>query len=109
LAAYFDFCTNSSADACFYLQKMTPKLREAGRTVQGSMGDMTQVAEEVAAGQRMVKIFAGAASEQKRFATAVAKNRHMQIRLSRISGFNSMVVEVSSCFLFGCCRLLFGW
>ena len=84
-----------------YLQKMTPKLREAGKTVQGSMGDMTQVAEEAAAGQRMVKIFAGAGYEQKRFSAAVAKNRHMQIRLSRISGFNSMVVEILAAFSLG--------
>ena len=84
-----------------YLQKMTPKLREAGKTVQGSMGDMTQVAEEASAGQRMVKIFAGAGYEQKRFSAAVAKNRHMQIRLSRISGFNSMVVEILAAFSLG--------
>ncbi len=77
-----------------YLKKMTPELRGAGKTVQESMGEMTQVAEESVAGQRMVKIFAGSEYEQKRFSTAVAKNRHMQIRLSRISGINSMVVEM---------------
>ena len=43
-----------------YLNKMTPKLREAGRANQGTMGEMTQVAEEASAGQRMIKIFAGA-------------------------------------------------
>ena len=77
-----------------YLNKMTPKLREAGRANQGTMGEMTQVAEEASAGQRMIKIFAGAPYEQKRFSEVVAKNRHMQIRLTRISGINSMVVEM---------------
>lgn len=77
-----------------YLKKMTPKLREAGKTVQSSMGGMTQVAEEGCSGQRMVKIFNGAEYEQKRFAFVVAQNRHMQIRLTRISGINSMVIEM---------------
>jgi subfamily B ATP-binding cassette protein MsbA len=78
----------------FYLKKMTPKLREAGKTVQSSMGSMTQVSEEACSGQRMVKIFNGAEYEQKRFSSVVAQNRHMQIRLSRISGINSMVIEM---------------
>ena len=77
-----------------YLKKMTPKLREAGKTVQSSMGGMTQVAEEGCSGQRMVKIFNGAEYEQNRFALVVAQNRHMQIRLTRISGINSMVIEM---------------
>ena len=77
-----------------YLKKMTPKLREAGRTVQGTMGEMTQVAEEACSGQRMVKIFGGAQYELNRFASVVAKNRHMQLRLTRVSGVNSMVIEI---------------
>jgi subfamily B ATP-binding cassette protein MsbA len=77
-----------------YLKKMTPKLREAGRASQATMGEMTQVAEEAGAGQRMIKIFAGAQYEQQRFDSVVAKNRQMQIRLTRISGINSMVIEM---------------
>jgi len=84
-----------------YLKKMTPKLREAGKANQGTMGEMTQVAEEASAGQRMIKIFAGAQYEQKRFASVVAKNRHMQIRLTRISGINSMVIEMLAAFSLG--------
>jgi subfamily B ATP-binding cassette protein MsbA len=77
-----------------YLKKMTPKLRDAGKTVQGTMGEMTQVAEEACSGQRMVKIFGGAQYELDRFASVVAKNRHMQLRLTRVSGVNSMVIEM---------------
>lgn len=84
-----------------YLNNMTPKLREAGKANQGSMGEMTQVAEEASAGQRMIKIFAGAQYEQTRFASVVAKNRHMQIRLTRISGINSMVIEMLAAFSLG--------
>lgn len=77
-----------------YLSSMTPKLRHAGKTVQRTMGEMTQVAEEAVSGQRMVKIFGGEGYEYRRFASVAGKNRHMQIRLARISGLNSMVIEL---------------
>ena len=78
----------------FYLKLMTPKLRASGKTVQQSMGEMTKVAEEAISGQRIVKIFGGANYEFERFAKEVGENRHMQIRLGRLSGINSMVIEL---------------
>lgn len=85
----------------FYLKRMTPKLRFAGKAVQGSMGEMTKVSEEAVSGQRMVKIFGGVEYEFKRFAGAVGRNRHMQIRLARISSLNSMVIELLAAFALG--------
>jgi len=85
----------------FYLQKMTPKLRSAGKTVQKSMGEMTQVIEEAVSGQRMVKIFGGADYEYQRFSSVSGKNRRMQIRLARISGLNSMVIELLAAMALG--------
>jgi subfamily B ATP-binding cassette protein MsbA len=58
------------------------------------MGEMTQVCEEAVSGQRMVKIFGGADYELSRFSDVVGRNRHMQIRLARISSLNSMVIEL---------------
>jgi subfamily B ATP-binding cassette protein MsbA len=78
----------------YYLRKMTPRIRAAGTSVQESVGDMTRILEESVSGQRVVKIFGGQDYENKRFAQVVATNRHMQIRLGRISGINSMVVEL---------------
>jgi subfamily B ATP-binding cassette protein MsbA len=77
-----------------YLRRMTPVLRGAGKVVQGSVGSMTRVSEEAVSGSRVVKIFGGGDYEYRRFAEAVALNRRMQIRLGRISGINSMVVEL---------------
>jgi subfamily B ATP-binding cassette protein MsbA len=77
-----------------YLRRMTPVLRGAGKIVQGSVGSMTRVSEEAVSGNRVVKIFGGGDYEYRRFAEAVALNRRMQIRLGRISGINSMVVEL---------------
>lgn len=78
----------------FYLRKMTPKIRASGNAVQESVGDMTRILEESVSGQRVVKIFGGQDYENKRFAQAVGINRRMHIRLGRISGINSMVVEL---------------
>ncbi|MGY1490381.1 lipid A export permease/ATP-binding protein MsbA [Methylobacillus pratensis] len=78
----------------WYLKSMTPRLRSSGKAVQQTMGEMTQAVEEAVSGQRMVKIFGGGDYEYQRFAKVAGKNRHMQIRLARFSGMNSMVVEL---------------
>jgi len=76
------------------LRRMTPLLRAASKAVQESVGDMTKVLEEAVSGQRMVKIFSGDDYENERFAAAAGSNRRMQIRQGRLSGLNSMVVEI---------------
>ncbi|HEY8353916.1 MAG TPA: lipid A export permease/ATP-binding protein MsbA [Methylophilaceae bacterium] len=85
----------------WYLNKMTPRLRSSGKRVQQTMGDMTQVVEEAVSGQRMVKIFGAAEYEYERFAQAASKNRQMQVRLGRISGLNSMVIELLAAIALG--------
>jgi ATP-binding cassette, subfamily B, bacterial MsbA len=84
-----------------YLKKMTPKLRNSGKQVQASMSDMTQVIEEAASGQRVVKIFNGQAYEYQRFSSIAATNRQMMVRLGRISGLNSMFVEMLAAIALG--------
>lgn len=82
------------------LKKRRPKLRESGMAVQESMGHMTQVVEEAVSGQRMVKIFGGGEYEYQRFAKVVSGNRKIQIRMARMSGLNSMLVElIAACAL----------
>ena len=84
-----------------YLKKMTPKLRNAGKYVQHTVGEMTKVAEEAIAGQRIVKIFGATDFEFERFAEVASKNRRMQVRLARLSGLNSMVVELLAALALG--------
>ncbi len=84
-----------------YIKKMTPKLRVAGKQVQQSVGEMTQAAEEAIAGQRIVKIFGATDYEFERFANVAAKNRHMHIRVGRLSGLSSMVVELLAAMALG--------
>ena len=78
----------------FYLRKMRPQLHNAAHEAQDSVGEMTKVAEETISGQRIVKIFGAQGYENERFSNVAAKNRRMQIRLARLSGLNSMVVEL---------------
>lgn len=78
----------------FFLRIMTPKLRFASHAVQKTMGDMTQVIEEATSGQRMVKIFGGEAYEYARFSHVTKLNRQMMTRLGKVSGINSMVIEL---------------
>jgi subfamily B ATP-binding cassette protein MsbA len=78
----------------FVLKKMRPKLRDAAHAAQESVGEMTKVSEEAITGQRIVKIFGAQNYENERFAKVAAKNRRMQIRLARLSGVNSMTVEM---------------
>lgn len=85
----------------FFLKKMTPKLRFASTSAQQSMGDMTQVIEEAASGQRMVKIFGGERYEYERFATITKENRQMMTRLGKVSALNSMVIELLAAFALG--------
>lgn len=77
-----------------YLKKTTPKMRNSGKFVQKSIGEMTQIIEEAVTGQRVVKIYGGEDYEYQRFANVTATNRQMIMRLTRISGLNSMVIEL---------------
>jgi ATP-binding cassette, subfamily B, bacterial MsbA len=77
-----------------YLRKTTPKLRTNAKKVQEAVGEMTKVAEEAIAGQRIVKIFGGQEYENTRFADVVAKNRILELRSTRIAGMNGLVIEI---------------
>lgn len=79
-----------------YLKKVTPKLKTNAKQVQYSVGEMTKSAEEAIAGQRIVKIFGAQVFEYERFAQIVANNRHTELRVARISGLSSFVVEIFS-------------
>jgi subfamily B ATP-binding cassette protein MsbA len=80
----------------WYLKQVSPKLRGAGVEVQQSMGDMTRISEEAIASQRIVKIFGTALFELKKFTEISIRNRKMHTKLAKLSGVNSLVIEVLS-------------
>tara|TARA_B100000035_G_scaffold315431_1_gene336149 strand:- start:23401 stop:25149 length:1749 start_codon:yes stop_codon:yes gene_type:complete len=77
-----------------YLKKVSPRLRSFGFEVQETMGNMTSASEEAVTGQRVIKVFGAINYEFQRFTSIVKKNMNMQIRLARLSLFNSMLIEI---------------
>lgn len=77
-----------------YIKKVSPKLREYGHRIQDTMGEMTASAEEAVAGQRVIKIYGGGSMEYKKFSEIVLRNLNMHIKLTKLSLFNSMLIEV---------------
>ncbi|MEK9770969.1 MAG: lipid A export permease/ATP-binding protein MsbA [Nitrosomonadales bacterium] len=77
-----------------YIKKVSPKLRNFGNEVQTAMGEMTASAEEAVAGQRVIKVYGGGKIESEKFSSIVLKNLKMQIKLARLSLFNSMLIEI---------------
>lgn len=80
--------------AALYLKKVSPKLKANAKHVQHSMGEMTKSAEEAIGGQRIVKIFGAQDFEYQHFAEIATNNRRIELRLTRISGLSSFVVEM---------------
>tara|TARA_B100000035_G_scaffold315484_1_gene336981 strand:- start:36915 stop:38660 length:1746 start_codon:yes stop_codon:yes gene_type:complete len=80
----------------WYLKQVSPRLRGAGAEVQQSMGDMTRISEEAIASQRIVKIFGTSLFELKKFTEISIRNRKMHTKLAKLSGVNSLVIEVLS-------------
>jgi ATP-binding cassette, subfamily B, bacterial MsbA len=60
---------------------VSKRFRKYSTRIQGTMGDVTRVAEEVISGQRVVKVFGGQAYEADRFEKINEKNRRMHMRL----------------------------
>lgn len=85
----------------FYLSKTTPKLRNNAKRVQHAVGEVTKAAEESISGQRIVKIFGAQDYEIERFSDLAANNRKLELRSARISGMNSLVIEVLAAIALG--------
>lgn len=84
-----------------YLKKITPKLKSNAKEVQRSVGEMTKTAEEAISGQRIVKIFGAQDFEYNRFAQIVGNNRRIELRVARISGLSSFMVELFAALALG--------
>ncbi len=61
---------------------VTGRFRRISRRIQGSMGDVTHVAQEVIEGQRVVKVFGGQDYEKQRFEHSNEQNRRLNLKLA---------------------------
>lgn len=84
-----------------YLRKNNPKLRNNAKKVQHAIGEVTKAAEESISGQRIVKIFGAQSYEIERFSELSANNRKFELKTARISGMNSLVIEVLAAIALG--------
>lgn len=72
------------------------RFRRYSTRIQSSMGDVTQVAEEIIVGQRVIKIFGGEAYERKRFGDVNEHNRQLHMKLMATKSGSVPVVQVIS-------------
>ncbi len=63
------------------IRYLSRTFRRYSQRIQNSIGDVTQVTEEVVQGHRVVKVFNGQAYEQKRFGAANEDNRRLNMKL----------------------------
>lgn len=74
-----------------YLSKV---FRRYSSRIQNSMGDVTQVAEEVIGGQRIVKVFNGQDYEQRQFETVNRSNFKLNMKLVAARAFGDSVTQL---------------
>lgn len=67
--------------------------RYSGR-IQDSMGDVTQVTEEVIQGQRVVKVFGGEDYERQRFESVNENNRRLHMKLAKVRAASTPIMQL---------------
>ncbi|MEM1261800.1 MAG: lipid A export permease/ATP-binding protein MsbA [Pseudomonadota bacterium] len=67
----------------FLVKVLSRTFRRYSTHIQDSVGDLTQVTEEVISGNRVVKLFAGSEYERQRFAKANDANRQLHMKMVR--------------------------
>ena len=72
------------------------KFRKISRNIQDSMGDVAHVTEEAVVGQRVVKIFQGQASENKRFDRVNERTRRLHMRMVATHMLSSSMVQLAA-------------
>jgi len=73
---------------------VSKRFRRYSTRIQSSMGDVTQVAEEIILGQRVIKIFSGEEYERRRFGDVNENNRRLHMKLLATKSGSVPVVQV---------------
>ncbi|HEX7030527.1 MAG TPA: lipid A export permease/ATP-binding protein MsbA [Gammaproteobacteria bacterium] len=75
---------------------VSKRFRRYSTRIQNSMGDVTQVAEEIIVGQRVIKIFGGEDYERERFGGVNESNRRLHMKLLATKAGSVPIVQVIS-------------
>src|SRR5690606_23018029 len=68
--------------------------RRYSSRIQDSMGDVTQVTEEIIQGQRVVKIFGGEEYEHRRFESVNENNRRLHMKLAKVRAASTPIMQL---------------
>jgi len=72
------------------------KFRKISRNIQDSMGDVAHATEEAVVGQRVVKVFQGQQSENKRFDRVNERTRRLHMRMVATHMLSSSMVQLAA-------------
>ena len=78
----------------FLLKHVSTRFRRYSSRIQDSMGDVTEVTEEVVEGHRVVKTFGGQAYERARFERANEDNRRLHVKHGLVRAVAAPVIEL---------------
>lgn len=76
------------------------RFRKISSRIQDSMGDVTNVTEEAVSGHKVVKIFQGQETEEKRFSLVNDKTRRLFMRLTATHLISSSLVQIAATIAF---------
>ncbi len=76
------------------LRNVSVRFRRYSTRIQSSMGDVTEVTEEVIEGHRVVKTFGGQEYERERFERANENNRRLHMKHGLVRAVSAPVVEL---------------
>ncbi|HET6546326.1 MAG TPA: lipid A export permease/ATP-binding protein MsbA [Rhodanobacteraceae bacterium] len=70
------------------------RYRRIGRRIQGSMGSVTGLVEEVVGAHREVKVYGGQQYEDRRFESVTEQNRRLNLKVAATNGVATALVQV---------------
>ena len=73
---------------------VSKRLRRLSKTLQESVGDLTQIASEVVSGHKIVKSYGGEAYERERFRKKSIHNRNHKMKLSVTTTLQNPIIQI---------------
>lgn len=78
----------------FVIHVVSKRLRRLAKTLQNTMGQLTNIVQESTRGQRVVKVFGASQYEQKRFGKANNRVRQYNMKVATAAEINAPLVQL---------------
>ncbi|HEY3520842.1 MAG TPA: lipid A export permease/ATP-binding protein MsbA [Rhodanobacteraceae bacterium] len=76
------------------VRAVSRRYRRISHGIQGSMGSVTSILEEVVAGHREVKVYGGQPYEDARFEAVTQRNRRLNLKVAATNGIATSTVQL---------------